>query len=179
MEKKRLAFCVHSAKIKIMPPLPESSFEKNLKYHVVMYIKYNEYGSISAGHKIRPVTTRISDHQQNDYLWVKKLAEYPGFTSSIEWKIFDGCRMLEKCMTIEATFSASWNKTKESGQLSGAHAELLLQKTFLTFFMSEKNCPLHGKEKFAKQPLERGLWWRQISKKNYIIKTWQKDKKIL
>ena len=76
-------------------PTLKSSFDSDLKSHVLYEIKGNRYGSIYVVQTSRYVTIRISEHQ-------KDLVECCDSTNGIEWKILDASRTVEKLMTIEA-----------------------------------------------------------------------------
>ena len=84
-------------------PTLKSSFNRDLKSHVIYEIKFNGCGSICVRQTSRHVTTRMSEQQKKDSQVGQHLIEYCGATNEIEWKNLDACRTVEKLLTIEAT----------------------------------------------------------------------------
>ena len=80
-----------------------SSFDRDLKSHVVYEIKYNGCGSIYVGQTSRHVTTGITE-QEKDSQVGQHLIECRGAKNDIEWKILDPCWTVEKLMIIEAIY---------------------------------------------------------------------------
>ena len=91
-------------KLKSCLPILISSFDRDLKSHVVYEIKCNGCGSIYDGQASRHVTTRITEHQKKDSRVGQHLVECRGAKNDIEWKILDACRTVEKLMIIEAIY---------------------------------------------------------------------------
>ena len=91
-------------KLRSCLPTLKSSFDRDLKSHVVYEIKCNGCGSIYVGQTSRHVTTRITEHQKKDSQVGQHLVECRGATNDIEWRILDACRSVEKLMIIEAIY---------------------------------------------------------------------------
>ena len=91
-------------KLRSCLPNLKSSFDRDLKSHVVYEIKCNGCGSIYVGQTSRHVTTRITEHQKKDSQVGQHLVECRGATNDIEWRILDACRSVEKLMIIEAIY---------------------------------------------------------------------------
>ena len=91
-------------KLRSCLPTLKSSFDRDLKSHVVYEIKCNGCGSIYVGQTSRHVTTRITEHQKKDSQVGQHLIECRGATNDIEWRILDACRSVEKLMIIEAIY---------------------------------------------------------------------------
>ena len=85
-------------------PTLKSSFDRDLKSHVVYEIKCKGCGSIYVEQTSRHVTTRITEHQKKDSQVGQHLVECRGATNGIEWKILDASRTVEKVMIIEAIY---------------------------------------------------------------------------
>ena len=85
-------------------PTVKSSFDRDLKAHVVYEIICNGCGSIYVGQTSRHVTTRITEHQKKDSRVGQHLVECRGATNDIEWKILDACRTVEKLKIIGAIY---------------------------------------------------------------------------
>ena len=85
-------------------PTLKSSFDRELKSHVVYEIKCIGCRSIYVGRASRHVTTRITEHQKKDSQVDQHLVECRGAMNDIEWKILDACRTVEKLMIIEAIY---------------------------------------------------------------------------
>ena len=85
-----------------MPTL-KSSFDKNLKSHVVYKVTCNGCSSIYVGQTNQHVTTRISEHQKKGFP-VGQHVECCGTAHDIEWEILDACREFEKLMRIEPIY---------------------------------------------------------------------------
>ena len=71
-------------KLRACLPTLKSSFDRDLKSHVVYEIKCNGCGSIYFGQTSRHVTTRITEHQKKDSRVVQHLVECRGTTNDIE-----------------------------------------------------------------------------------------------
>ena len=71
-------------KLRLCIPTLKSSFDKDLKSHVVYEIKCNGCGSIYVGQTSRHVTTRITEHQKKDSQVGQHLVECRGATNDIE-----------------------------------------------------------------------------------------------
>ena len=82
-------------KLRSCLPTLKSSFDRDLKSHVVYEIKCNRCGSIYVGQTSRHVTTRITEHQKRDSQVGQHLVECPGASNDIERKILDACRTVE------------------------------------------------------------------------------------
>ena len=67
----------------------KSSFDRDLKSHVVYETKCNKCRSICVGQTSRHVTTRITEHQKKDSQVVQHLVECRCAKNDIEWKIRD------------------------------------------------------------------------------------------
>ena len=91
-------------KLRSCLPTLKSSFDRDLKSHVVYEIKCNGCGSIYFGQTSRHVTARITQHQKKDSQVGQHLVECRGATNDIEWKILDACRTAEKLMISEAIY---------------------------------------------------------------------------
>ena len=91
---------------KLISSLPtlKSSFDRDLKSHVVSDIKCNGCGSIYVWQTSRHVTTMITKHHKKDSQVVQHLVECRGATNDIEWEFLDACRTVEKPMIIEAIY---------------------------------------------------------------------------
>ena len=98
-------------KLRSCLPTLKSSFDRDLKSHVVYEIKCNECGSIYVGQTIRNVTTRTTEHQKKDSQVGQHLVECRGATNGIEWKFLDACRTVEKLMMIEAIYISKLKPT--------------------------------------------------------------------
>ena len=85
-------------KLRSCLPTKKSSFDRDLKSHVVYEIKCNGCGSIYVGQTSR--STRITEHQKKVSQVGQHLVECRGATNDIEWKIHDACRTVEK-LTVE------------------------------------------------------------------------------
>ena len=83
-------------------PTLKSTFDKNLKSHVLYKVICNGCSSIYFGETSRHVTTRISEHQKKDSPVGKHLVECCGTTHNVKWEILDACRGVENLMAIEA-----------------------------------------------------------------------------
>ena len=88
-------------KIRSCLPTLKSSFDRDLKSHVVYEAKSSGCDSIYDGQTSRHVTTRITEQQKKDSQVGQHLVECRGATNDIEWKILDACRTVEKIMVIE------------------------------------------------------------------------------
>ena len=91
-------------KLRSCLPTPKSSFDRDLKSHVVYEIKCNGSRSIFVGQTSRQVTTKITEHQKKDSLVGQHLVECRGARNDIEWKFLDACRTIEKLMIIKAIY---------------------------------------------------------------------------
>ena len=69
----------------------KSSFDKNLKSHVVYRITCNGCSSIYFGQTSRHVTTRISENQKKNSPVGQQPIEGCGTAHNIEWEILDAC----------------------------------------------------------------------------------------
>ena len=101
-------------KLRSCLPTLKSSFDRDLKSHVVYEIKCNGCGSIYVGQTSRHVTTRITEHQKKDSQEGQHLVERRGATNDIEWKFLDACRTVEKLMIIEAIYQQAEAGTKHT-----------------------------------------------------------------
>ena len=93
-----------SRKLRSCLPTLKSSFDRDLRSHVVYEIKCIGCGSIYVGQTSRHVTTRITEHQKKDSQVGQHLVECRGATNDIEWKTLDACQTVEKLMIIEAIY---------------------------------------------------------------------------
>ena len=80
----------------------KSSFDKNLKSHVVDKVTSNRCNSTDVGQTIRHVSKRISKHQNKDSAAGQQLVECCGTAHNIERVILNACRGVEKLQTIKA-----------------------------------------------------------------------------
>ena len=94
-----------------MPPNPENSFDRDLKFHVVYEIKCNGCGTIYVEQTRRHVTTRITEFEKKDSQVGQHLVECFGATNDIEWKNRDACRTVEKLITIDAIYISKLKTT--------------------------------------------------------------------
>ena len=83
-------------KLRTFLPNLKSSFDKNLKSHVVYKVSCNGCSCIYFGQTSQLVTTRISEHQKKDPPVGQQFFEYCGTAHNIEWEILDTCRGVEK-----------------------------------------------------------------------------------
>ena len=82
----------------------KSSFDNNLKSHVVYKVTCNGCISIYVGQTSRHVTTRISEHQKKNSPVGQDIVESCGLAHNLEREILDACRRVGKIMTIEVIY---------------------------------------------------------------------------
>ena len=92
---RKLKSCLHNLK---------SSFDNNLKSHVVYKITCMGCISIYVGQTSQHVTTRISENQKKGSPVGRLFVECCGRAHKNEWEILDACRGVERLMTIKAIY---------------------------------------------------------------------------
>ena len=91
-------------KLRSRLPTLKSSFDRDLKSHVVYEIKCIGCGSIYVGQTSRHVTTKITEHQKKDSHVGQHLVACHGATNDIERKILDAFQTVEILMVVEAIY---------------------------------------------------------------------------
>ena len=82
-----------------------SSFDKNLKSHVVYELTCNGIKSIYVGHTCRHITTRVTEHAKADSPMGIHAIELNGDKTAFQGTIFDQCGNQSKLMTLEALYT--------------------------------------------------------------------------
>ena len=131
--------CIHNTKIKTMSRLCEQLFDKILKSDAITEKKWCGCGLIYVEHSNHHVATRVSKER---FAVDPHIAESCGAISSIELKIQDNCRTVEKLMTFEALYIDKLKqglKTCGSGNwLWELTQKCQLKKNFWLKFRAEK-----------------------------------------
>ena len=89
-------------KLCICIPSRKSSFDSNLKPHVVYGPSCCGCNSLYVGQTCRHLATRISEHQKTNSPVGQHVVECCGALTAFNYKIIDQCQDSEKLMTIEA-----------------------------------------------------------------------------
>ena len=79
----------------------KSSFDNDLKSHVVYELTCNGCKSIYVGQTYRHITTRVAEHAMADSPMGVHAIESNGEKTSFQWKILDQCSNQSKLMTLE------------------------------------------------------------------------------
>ena len=88
-------------------PSFKSSFDKDLKSHVVYELTCNGCKSIYVGQTCRHITTRVAEHAEADAPIGLYAIECNGDKTAFQWKILDQCSNQSKLMTLEALYIRS------------------------------------------------------------------------
>ena len=91
-------------KLKSCLPSLNSSFDKDLKSHVVYELTCDGYKSIYVGQTCRDFTTRVAEHAKADSPMGVHAIECNGDKTAFQWKILDECSNQSKLMTLEAFY---------------------------------------------------------------------------
>ena len=90
-------------KFKSCLPSLKSSFDKDLKSHVVYELTCNGCKSIYVGQICRHFTTRVAEHAMHSPMGVHTI-KCIGDKTAFQWKILDQCGNQSKLMTLEALY---------------------------------------------------------------------------
>ena len=85
-------------------PSLKSSFDKDLKSHVVYELTCNGCKSIYVRQTCRDITTRVAEHAKADSPRGINAIECNGDKTAFQWKILDQCGNQAKLMTLEAFY---------------------------------------------------------------------------
>ena len=91
-------------KLKSCLPSLKSSFDKDLKSHVVYELTCNGCKSIYVGQTCRHITTRVAEHAKAHSLMGVHAIEGNGDKIAFQWKILDQRSNQSKLMTLEALY---------------------------------------------------------------------------
>ena len=91
-------------KLKSCLPSLKSSFDKDLKSHVVYELTCNGSKSIYVGQTCRHITTRIAEHAKADSPMGVHANECNGDKTAFQWTILDQCSNQSKLMTLEVLY---------------------------------------------------------------------------
>ena len=91
-------------KLKTCLPTMKSSFDKNLKLHMVYKITYKGSSSIYVAQTSRHVTNRFSEHHKKDSSVGQQLVECCGTAHNFESDILDACFGAKDLTKIETTY---------------------------------------------------------------------------
>ena len=80
----------------------KSSFDKDLKSHVVYELNYNGCRSNCVGQTCRHITTRVAEHAKADSPMGIHTIECNGHKTAFQWKILDQCCNQSKLLALEA-----------------------------------------------------------------------------
>ena len=92
---RKLKSCLHGLK---------STFDKDLKSHVVYELTCNVCNSIYVGQRCWHITTRVAEHVMVDSPMGLYAIECNGAKTAFQWKILDQCSNQSKLMTLEALY---------------------------------------------------------------------------
>ena len=92
---RKLKSCLHSLK---------SSFDKDLKSHVVYELTCNGFKSIYIGRTCQHDNTRVAEHAKADSPMGVHAIECNGDKTAFQWKILDQSIKQSKLMTLEALY---------------------------------------------------------------------------
>ena len=98
----RLNVIFTTRKLKTCVPSLKSSFDKDLKSHVVYEISCSGCESTYVGQTCRHVTTRIAEHQKLDSPVGLHVSNCCGAAKAFTWRVIDQSTDTEKLITIEA-----------------------------------------------------------------------------
>ena len=108
-----------TTKLKSCLPSLKSSFDKDLKSHVVYELTCNWCKSIYVGQTCRHITTRVAEQAKADSPMGVHAIKCNGDKTVFQWKILDQCSNQSKLMTLEAlyirTLKPAINTTDEYG----------------------------------------------------------------
>ena len=91
-------------KLKSRLPSIKSSFDKDLKSHMVYELACNGCKSIYVGQTSRHITTRVAEHAKADSPMEVHAIECNGDKAAFQWKILDQCSNQSKLLTLEAIY---------------------------------------------------------------------------
>ena len=91
-------------KLKSCLPVLKSSFDKDLKSHVVYELTCNGCKSIYVGQTCGHITTRVAEHAEADSTMGIHAIECNGDKTALEWKILDQSGNQSKLVTLEALY---------------------------------------------------------------------------
>ena len=91
-------------KLKSCLPSLKSSFDKELKSHLVYELTCNERKSVNVGQTCRHITTRVAEHAKADSPMGTHAIECSGDKTASQWKILDQCGNQSKLMALEALY---------------------------------------------------------------------------
>ena len=91
-------------KLKSWLPSLMSSFDKDLKSHVVYELTCNGSKSIYVGQSCWHITTRVAEHAKADSPMGVHAMECNGYKTAFQWKILNQCSNQSKLMTLEALY---------------------------------------------------------------------------
>ena len=91
-------------KLKNCLPSLKSSFDKDLKSHVVYELTCNGCKYISVGQTCRYITKRVAEHAKVNSPMGIHVIQRNGDKTAVQWKILVQCSKQSKLMTLEALF---------------------------------------------------------------------------
>ena len=91
-------------KLRSCLPSLKSSFDKDIKSHMVYKLTCVACKPIYVGQTCRHITTRVAEHAKADSPMGVHAIECNGNKTATQWKILDRCRNQSKLMTLEAIY---------------------------------------------------------------------------